>query len=87
MKKFWTYLKKNWLNKDMFLPFCLGELTYWCPYVPLIIIACINPTFWAVVASFYTVYTLITPAVVVQAALIIFYKKILNKIRSKYGYN
>jgi hypothetical protein len=87
MKRLWKYLRTNWLNRDMFLPFCLGELTYWCPYFVLIPIACINPTFWAVVASFYTVYTLITPAIVVQATLIIFYKKVINRIRSKHDYN
>lgn len=71
----------------MLLPTLLGEITYWSPYAFILPIAIINPAYWTLVGSFYAVYTLLLPAIPIQIFLIIFYKNIINKLRSKHDYN
>ena len=77
---FWEVLKYIWENKKRLLvPFLLGELTYWAPFVAVCICSIIwkNPL-WA--TSFYGVYVGIAPAVPIQIMLTFGYYALMLKI-------
>lgn len=63
----------------MILPTLLGELTYWSPLIVTSVIAFFWPEFWAIVGAIYFVWVFIFPAILIQIAFILFYKKLLRR--------
>lgn len=80
---FWEVLKYVWKDrKRLLVPFLLGELTYWAPFVAICILSIIykNPV-WA--TSFYAFYVGVLPAIPIQIALTFGYYALFRRIGGK----
>ena len=80
---FWEVLKYVWHDrKHLLVPFLLGELTYWTPFVVVCIFSIIwrNPI-WA--TSFYAFYVGVLPAIPIQIALTFGYYALFRKVCGK----
>ena len=80
---FWEVLKYIWANKSRLLvPFLLGELTYWLPFVAVCICSIVyNQWIWA--TSFYAFYVGVLPAIPIQILLTFGYYALMLKIGGK----
>ena len=80
---FWEVLKYIWHDrKHLLIPFLLGEITYWAPFVAVCVCSIIwkNPL-WA--TSFYAFYVGVLPAIPIQIALTFGYYALFRKLRGK----
>lgn len=82
---FWEVLKYIWQQKRRLLvPFLLGELTYWAPFVAVCICSIIwNNYVWC--TSFYAFYVGVLPAIPIQIMLTFAYYALFLKIGGKSG--
>ena len=80
---FWEVLKYVWADRrHLLIPFLLGELTYWAPFVAVCICSIIwNNYLWC--TSFYAFYVGVLPAIPIQIALTFGYYALFRKLRGK----
>lgn len=67
----------------MILPFCLGEFTYWFPVFAFGAVCVFKPIWWIAWAAFHGVYVGILPAIPIQIAITLFYKKLFDSIKRR----
>ena len=79
-KAFWEVLKYIWAQRSRLLvPFILGELTYWLPFVAVCVLSVLwNNYLWA--TSFYAFYVGVLPAIPIQIILTFAYYALFLKI-------
>ena len=80
LKKIWSWLRKNALNKEMFLYLLFAELIFWSPLIVMIFMAIfVNSWYWSVVGGIFVFWANpITPGWAIQIALALLLKKILK---------
>ena len=86
IKKFWAWLRKTILNKDMFIAFILAEVIFWSPCIVLGVLATtVNPWLWTAFTAIVVFWTApLTPGWALQIALAIFIKKIMDRFYKKH---
>lgn len=67
----------------MILPFCLGEITYWLPVFAFGFLCLFKPIWWIAWSAFWGVYVGVLPAIPIQMAIILFYKKLFDLIKRR----
>ena len=84
--KFWTWLRKTIINKDMLLAFIIAEIIFWSPCAILAILAVsVNPWFWTAFTAIVIFWSApLTPGWAIQIALAIFIKKRIDIFHEKY---
>lgn len=85
LKKFWLWLKREILNKQMLLWLIIAEIIFWLPcIVGAILGICVNSWFWAI-CTVYIAFWLgpFTPAIPLQLGLAYGLKKISDVIKNK----
>ena len=85
LKKLWLWLRKNVLNKEMFLWFIIAEIIFWSPCIVTGLLAIIVDKRWwtafgAIIAFWAGPFT---PAMPLQFALAVGLKKLYDKIKRK----
>lgn len=85
VKKAWKWLRKNALNKEMFVFVLISEAIFWSPCIITGLMALlINPWYWTVFGAICAFWAgPFTPAVPLQLALAIALKKLWKKLRKK----
>lgn len=85
IKKFWSWLRKTILNKDMFLAFVIAELIFWLPCIIICVLAItLNSWWWTALTAIVLFWTApFTPGWAIQIALAVFIKKLLDRARKK----
>lgn len=83
--KVWVWLRKNALNKDMFLSFLIAELIFWSPNIVCGILALVvSPWWWTAFSSIIVFWAgPFTPAVPLQIGLALAIKKLFTKIKRR----
>ena len=71
----------------MILPFLLGETTYWLPIFAFGFVCLFKPILWIPWSAFWGFYVGVLPAIPIQMAIVLFYKKIFDLIRRQNGNN
>jgi hypothetical protein len=85
LKKVWTWLRKNVLNKEMIVFVLIAEIIFWSPCIVTGILALIfSPWWWTVFGAICAFWAgPFTPAVPLQIALAVALKKIWQKIQER----
>ena len=85
LRKAWTWLRKNVLNKEMFVFVLISEVIFWSPCIVLgIMAALVNPWYWTIFSSICAFWALpITPAIPLQIALAVALRKAWDKYKEK----
>ena len=86
LTKFWAWLRKTIINKEMLLAFLIAEIIFWSPCIILAILAeTINPWFWTAFTAVVIFWSApLTPGWALQIALAIFLKKHIDRLSKKY---
>lgn len=81
----WQWLRKNILNKEMFLSVVIAELIFWSPVIVTGLLAIIiNPWWWTVCTAIILFWAgPFTPAVPLQIGLAFLIKKLSSAIKRK----
>lgn len=85
LKLLWQWLRKNILNKEMFVWVIIAELIFWSPCIVTGLLAVIIDAWWwtafGAVCAFWA--GPFTPAVPLQIALALGLKKLYEKIKRR----
>ena len=81
----WRWLRKNVLNKDMFLSVIIAELIFWSPVIVTGLLAIIiDPWWWTACTAIMLFWAgPFTPAVPLQIGLAVLIKKLSSAIKRK----
>lgn len=77
-------MRRKFLNKQMILPFILGETTYWLPVFAFGFVCLFKPILWIPWGAFWGFYVGVLPAIPIQIACMGFYKLLLTKIKRRH---
>lgn len=85
----WRWLRKNVLNKDMFLSVIIAELIFWSPVIVTGLLAIIiDPWWWTACTAIILFWAgPFTPAVPLQIGLAVLIKKLSSAIKRKINKN
>lgn len=85
LKKFWQWIKKEILNKQMLLWFIIAEIIFWLPcIVGAILGICVNAWFWTICTVYIGFWVApLTPAIPLQIGLAYGLKKVAGLIKKK----
>ena len=85
LKRLWQWLRKNVLNKEMFVWVIIAELIFWSPCIVTGLLAVIIDAWWwtafGAICAFWA--GPFTPAVPLQIGLAIALKKLYEKIKRR----
>ena len=83
LKRLWQWLRKNVLNKEMFVWVIIAELIFWSPCIVTGLLAVIiDPWWWTAFGAICAFWAgPFTPAVPLQIGLAIALKKLYEKIK------
>ena len=83
LKRLWQWLRKNVLNKEMFVWVIIAELIFWSPCIVTGLLAVIiDPWWWTAFGAVCAFWAgPFTPAVPLQIALALGLKKLYEKIK------
>lgn len=86
LKAIWVWLRKNVLNKEMFLFTLVAEVIFWSPCIVVGILAItINPRYWTVFGIICVFWAgPFTPAMPLQFALAVGLKKLWPRLKRKH---
>ena len=89
LKKAWKWLRKNVLNKEMFIFVLIAEVIFWSPCIITGIMALlINPWYWGAFGAIIAFWAgPLTPAVPLQFGFAIALKKLWDRLRKKQRVN
>lgn len=84
LKRLWQWLRKNVLNKEMFIWVIIAELIFWTPCIVTGLLAIIiDPWWWTAFGAICAFWAgPFTPAVPLQIALALGLKKLYEKIKT-----
>lgn len=84
LKRLWQWLRKNVLNKEMFIWVIIAELIFWSPCIVTGLLAIIiDPWWWTAFGAICAFWAgPFTPAVPLQIALALGLKKLYEKIKN-----
>lgn len=82
-KQIWAWLRKNVLNKEMFVFVLIAEVIFWSPCIVTALLAIlINPWYWGAFSAICLFWAgPLTPAMPLQFGLAVLLKKIWHKIK------
>lgn len=85
LKKVWTWLRKEVLNKKMILWVIIAEAIFWSPCVAGVFLALIfNPWYWVIPTAYVAFWAgPFTPAIPIQIGLAYGLKKIAEAIKRR----
>ncbi len=88
-KRVWVWLRKNVLNKEMFLFVLIAEIVFWSPCIVTAVLAiCISPLYWSICSAVIIFWAgPFTPAVPLQFGLAVLLKKLWRHIKKNGGKN
>ena len=82
-RKFWLWLKKEILRKDMIVYILIAEIVFWLPAIFCILMSVFDNWWWAGFTGYVAFWALpiISPAIPMQVGLIFLVKKIIRRLR------
>ena len=85
LKKFWLWLRKNILNREMFVFVLIAEVIFWSPCAVMAVLATlVSPYYWTVLAAYCSFWALpVTPGFAIRMGLAVALKKIYDKKHKK----
>lgn len=85
LKKFWKWLRKEFLNRKMFVWFIIAEIIFWSPcIVGAILGVLIDPWFYTICVTYIAFWSLpLTPAIPLQIGLAYGLKKLADAVAKR----
>lgn len=82
--KFWAWLRKTVINKDMLLAIILAELIFWLPCIIVVTLAVtVDPMWWAVFGAIVLFWCApLTPGWAIQIGLALIIKKVITRLKA-----
>ena len=82
--KFWAWLRKTVINKDMLLAIILAELIFWLPCIIVVTLAVtVDPMWWAVFGAIVLFWCApFTPGWAIQIGLALIIKKVITRLKA-----
>ena len=81
--KFWAWLRKTVINKDMLLAIILAELIFWLPCIIVVVLAvAVDPMWWAVFGAIVLFWCApFTPGWAIQIGLALIIKRVITRLK------
>ena len=81
--KFWAWLRKTVINKDMLLAIILAELIFWLPCIIVVVLAvAVDPMWWAVFGAIILFWCApFTPGWAIQIGLALIIKRVITRLK------
>ena len=82
--KFWAWLRKTVINKDMLLAIILAELIFWLPCIIVVTLAVtVDPMWWAVFGAIVLFWCApFTPGWAIQIGLALIIKRVITRLKA-----
>ena len=82
--KFWAWLRKTVINKDMLLAIILAELIFWLPCILVVTLAVtVDPMWWAVFGAIVLFWCApFTPGWAIQIGLALIIKRVITRLKA-----